>query len=93
LASRRAARGNDILRCFACPALSQACHMGTEGHALELTAKRLHVRDGVDVLGEAGRRGGEVHIYCYWSLGSFGQVHAYQMTSSVNIISIKPNRV
>ena len=38
-------------------------------------------------------RGGEVHIYCYWLLGSLGQVHAYQMTSSVNIISIRPNMV
>ena len=32
----------------------------------------------------------EVHIYCYWLLASLGHVHAYQTTSSDNIISIKP---
>ena len=38
-------------------------------------------------------RGGEVHIYCYRLLASLGQVHAYQTTSSDNMISIKPYMV
>ena len=40
-----------------------------------------------------GTRGGDVHIYCYRLLASLGQVHAYQTTSSDNIISIKPYMV
>ena len=63
--------------------------VGQTGHYYRVA--RHSVIDALDS-GNAPR-GGEVHIYCYRLFASLGQVHAYQTTSSDNMISIKPYMV